>query len=128
MLRASLIRRIVPPNISRKILQQNEILRVMKKILAKKYLEMFADFAEKKDDYKKFYEQFGKCLELGIHENSINGTWIAELLSFNTSKSGDEQISLKEYVDQNDILLDHRREHRRRVLFSVHGKFVQERS
>ena len=82
---------------------------------------------------KKFYEQFGQCLEHGIHENSINGTWIAELLSFNTSKSGDEQISLKEYVDrmkkgQNDILLHHRREHRRRVLFSVHGKCVQERS
>ena len=49
----------LPPNISRKILQQNEILRVMKKILAKKYLAMFADFAEKEDDYKKFYEQFG---------------------------------------------------------------------
>ena len=72
-------------------------------------------------------------LGLGIHENSINGTWIAELLSCNTSKSGDEQISLKEYVDrmkegQKDILLHHRREHRRRVLFSVHGKIVQERS
>ena len=79
----------------------------------KKRLEIFAEIAEKKDDYTKFYEQFGKCLELGIHENSNDGTWIAELLRFNTSKSGDEQISLEEYVDrlkegQNDILLHHR--------------------
>merc|ERR1739848_679984 len=60
------------------------------------------------DDYKKFYEQFSKNLKLGIHEDSTNRTKIAELLRFNTSKSGDEQISLKEYVDrmkegQNDI-------------------------
>ncbi|CAJ1405764.1 unnamed protein product [Effrenium voratum] len=60
------------------------------------------------DDYKKFYEQFGKCLKLGVHEDSTNRTKVAELLRFHTSKSGDEQISLKEYVDrmkegQNDI-------------------------
>eukprot|EP00913_Durusdinium_trenchii_P005499 g5125.t1 len=64
--------------------------------------------AEKKDDYKKFYEQFGKCLKLGVHEDSTNRTKVAELLRYHTSKSGDEQISLKEYVDrmkegQNDI-------------------------
>merc|ERR1712139_590622 len=64
--------------------------------------------AEKKDDYKKFYEQFSKPMKLGIHEDSTNRTKVAELLRFQTSKSGDEQISLKEYVDrmkegQNDI-------------------------
>merc|ERR1712196_201395 len=98
----------LPLNISRETLQQNKILRVIKKNLVKKCLEMFAEIAEKKDDYKKFYEQFGKCLKLGIHEDSTNRTKIADLLRFSTSKSGDEQISLKEYVDrmkegQNDI-------------------------
>merc|ERR1712217_760974 len=44
----------LPLNISRETLQQN-------KNLVKKCLEMFAEIAEKKDDYKKFYEQFGKC-------------------------------------------------------------------
>ena len=69
---------------------------------------MWGPFASLKDDYKKFYEAFGKCLKLGVHEDSTNRTKIAELLRFHTSKSGDEQISLKEYVDrmkegQNDI-------------------------
>merc|ERR1711869_36489 len=98
----------LPLNISRETLQHNKILRVIKKNLVKKCLEMFTEITEKKDDYKKFYEQFSKNLKLGIHEDSTNRTKIAELLRFQTSKSGDEMISLKEYVDrmkegQNDI-------------------------
>merc|ERR1711971_499526 len=79
-----------------------------KKNLIKKCLEMFAEIAEKKDDYKKFYEQFAKCIKLGVHEDSTNRTKVAELLRYQTSKSGDELISFKEYCDrmkegQNDI-------------------------
>merc|ERR1712118_227067 len=86
----------LPLNISRETLQQNKILRVIKKNLVKKCLEMFEEIGEKKDDYKKFYEQFGKCLKLGVHEDSTNRVKIAELLRYQTSKSGDEMISLKE--------------------------------
>merc|ERR1712098_751513 len=98
----------LPLNISRETLQQNKILRVIKKNLVKKCLEMFNEITEKKDDYKKFYEQFCKNIKLGIHEDSTNRNKIADLLRYQTSKSGDESISFKEYCDrmkegQNDI-------------------------
>lgn len=90
----------LPLNISRETLQQNKILRVIKKNLVKKCLEMFAELAEKKDDYVKFYEQYGKNLKLGVHEDSTNRKKIADLLRYQTSKSGDERIALQEYVDR----------------------------
>merc|ERR1712085_72515 len=90
----------LPLNISRETLQQNKILRVIKKNLVKKCLEMFAEISENSEDYKKFYEQFGKNLKLGIHEDGTNRNKIAELMRYQTSKSGDDSISFKEYVDR----------------------------
>ena len=90
----------LPLNISREYLQHNKILKVIKKNITKKCLELFQEISENAEDFKKFYEQFSKNLKLGIHEDSNNRNKLSEFLRYHTSKSGEDMVSLKEYVER----------------------------
>jgi molecular chaperone HtpG len=89
----------LPLNVSREMLQQSRIMKVIQKNVVKKCVEMFTDMAkEKPEDYKVFYDNFSRNLKLGVYEDDKHKDKLVELLRFYSSKSGDDRTSLEDYV------------------------------
>ncbi|KAF3663961.1 putative alpha/beta hydrolase domain-containing protein 17C-like [Capsicum annuum] len=91
----------LPLNVSREILQESRIVRIMRKRLVRKTFDMIQDLSESenKEDYKKFWENFGKFVKLGCIEDTGNHKRITPLLRFFSSKSEEELISLDDYIE-----------------------------
>ena len=92
----------LPLNVSREILQESKVVRVMRKRLLRKSLDMLGEIAgrEDKKDYNTFWEAFGRNIKLGIIEDTANREELAKLVQFASSASGEGMTTLQAYVDR----------------------------
>ena len=90
----------LPLNISRETLQQNKIIRVIRKHIIKKSIDLLSELSEDEEKYKGFYENFSKNIKLGIHEDHANKDKLCKLLRFNSSHDSSKLVSLDEYISR----------------------------
>ena len=93
-------------NVSREILQQDRLVRNIKRNLVRRLLDLLKEMETEK--YAQFWEEFGAVLKLGVHTDIENKTRIADLLRYKTTKSDGKWKSLQQYIadmqpDQKEI-------------------------
>ncbi|XP_048863044.1 endoplasmin [Brienomyrus brachyistius] len=89
----------LPLNVSRETLQQHKLLKVIRKKLVRKTLDMIKKIAEEQYN-EKFWKEFGTNIKLGVIEDHSNRTRLAKLLRFQTSHSETIPSSLEQYVER----------------------------
>uniref|UniRef100_A0A8C8JVG7 Endoplasmin n=1 Tax=Oncorhynchus tshawytscha TaxID=74940 RepID=A0A8C8JVG7_ONCTS len=89
----------LPLNVSRETLQQHKLLKVIRKKLVRKTLDMIKKIAEEQYN-EKFWKAFGTNIKLGVIEDHSNRTRLAKLLRFQTSNSDTVLASLEQYVER----------------------------
>lgn len=91
----------LPLNVSREILQESRVVRIIRKQLVKRCLDMMTDLMGKgEDEYEKFWSQFGRNIKLGIVDDPENKDKLASLLRYKSNKSGDVLTGLDDYVSR----------------------------
>jgi len=88
----------LPLNASRELLQQSKVIKQISKTLVKKTIEMFNDLAESEENYKNFYEEFGRNIKLAIHEDKVNKDKLLDLVRYHSSKSNGQRVSFSAYI------------------------------
>ena len=90
----------LPLNVSREILQESRDVKAIREGSTKRILGLLEDLAEnRKDDYAKFWGEFGQVLKEGVGEDHVNAARIAKLLRFaSTTSAGAQAVSLADYV------------------------------
>jgi len=92
----------LPLNVSRELLQQNPDLTAMRGALTRRVLDMLKKITGDKDDYQKFWGEFGQVLKEGLVEDHANKDKLAKLLRFATTHSGTDtqDQSLDDYLER----------------------------
>ena len=90
-------------NISREILQQDKQLRLISNNIEKKIKSELENMLKSdRDNYEKFYKEFGMQIKFGIYNDfGINKDKLKDLLLFYSSKEK-KLITLKDYKSSND--------------------------
>lgn len=122
----------LPLNISRELLQENRQIQRMSKGLVGKVLGALKELAEKEPDkFKTFWREFGRILKEGIFQDPDNKDALLELIRLHTTTSGDEAVSLADYVarmpEGQDAIYYLTGESRARLLASPHLEAFRDR-